>query len=443
MNWEELFCRDRLCRLDSDEDDGRSPFQRDIDRIVFSFAFRRLANKTQVHPLAENDHIHNRLTHSIETASVGRSLGTIIGNKLGKEIENFGLHKDELGYVVQAACLAHDIGNPPFGHVGEETIRNWFKNKIESEQFFRTELTKEQKTDLTKFEGNAQGFRIITQIENRKNDGGLQLTYPVLGAFTKYPRPSFCLEADLDPYIGNQKFSFFLKEQKYFTQVASKLGLRQRGSGEKFWSRHPMAFLVEAADDTCYHIVDIEDAHALRDISFNDAEKLLRDLAGNKNYPSNLNNQEKISFLRAIAIGNTVNELSNVFIDNKKELLDGTFTTDLISVSKVNESYNNLKETAKEIVFTTHRKTMIEIASRNIIHGLLDVFFEIAEDLLINRSNTEKLSSRNQKLIRFMKSDFSDVDDLYTCSLKITDYISGMTDKFALETYRNLNGISF
>lgn len=442
MNWESLINGKRLRRTIEEHDDGRSPFQKDIDRIVFSAAFRRLANKTQVHPLAENDHIHNRLTHSVETASVGRSLGTIVGTSLRSELESHEISRDDFGYVVQAACLAHDIGNPPFGHAGEQAIGSWFKEKFDSRFIPDNQLTKQQKTDLEQFEGNAQGFRILTQHENHKWDGGLQLTFATLGTFTKYPRPSVCKDADDDSYVGAKKFGFFSAEKEYFKEVAEILDLPPRTIGGDYWTRHPLAFLVEAADDICYNIVDVEDAYTLGDLQFSTAEKLLGPLAREISYGEDMEEREKVAYLRALAIGGTVKELASVFIKNKIQLMNGEFSNSLISASNVESEFREIEKVAKTRIYTTRTKTILELAGHKIIHGLLDEFIKVVFDLREHNWDVEKVSAHTDKLIRYTEANFSRVDSLYDGLLYITDYVSGMTDRFALDTYRKLYGIS-
>ena len=274
MDWEALLGKQRLNDPDAESQSGRSPFQQDLDRIVFSAAFRRLARKTQVHPLSDNDHVHTRLTHSIEVASVGRSLGTIVGSEIAGSLNKPEITADTFGDIVQAACLAHDIGNPPFGHSGEDTIGRWFNSSVNSPAIFGSDMKDIEKNDLRYFEGNAQGFRILTQLENNRWSGGLRLTYAVLGTFTKYPRSSVVHPIPNDSYIGGKKIGFFESERGYFEKIASGLGLIQRNEQLYYWCRHPLAFLVEAADDICYAIIDIEDGFALGYLTFEETRAL-------------------------------------------------------------------------------------------------------------------------------------------------------------------------
>lgn len=442
MSWKKLLCADRLMRSTSTKDDGRSPFQKDNDRIVFSSPFRRLANKTQVHPLAEDDHVHTRLTHSIETGAAGRSLGTLAGNKILSEKKIKGINKDDFGHVVQAACLAHDIGNPPYGHAGEEAIGSWFKHQFSTGTLKSWPLTKRQKVDLEKFEGNAQGFRILTQLENNKWSGGLQLTHAVLGAFAKYPCTSHPRSSNDKAYIGGKKFSFFQAEKHYFDDVAKRTGLISRSKRKDAWARHPLAFLVEAADDVCYNIVDLEDAFKLRALTFKKTEKLLKPLAKKVKYNKGMEEWERVALLRAYAIGETIDKLADTFINNMNDIMSGQFKTSLLEASPIYDKFELVIKESRENIYTQGRKTEIEIAGHKVIHGILDVFLEAMADLHNNDWNLDKTSGHTQKLVRYMNRDFSHVTDDYEGLLVMTDYVSGMTDRFALKTYKTLHGLS-
>jgi dGTPase len=343
MEWDKLLSHNRLCRPNAVPQEGRSPFQQDIDRITFSAAFRRLAYKTQVHPLSPNDHVHTRLTHSIEVASVGRSLGTGVGAEIAKPPT---ITQDTFGYVVQAACLAHDIGNPPFGHFGEYAIRSWFKKNTEPGSKLAVRLGDSRKEDFTLFDGNAQGFRIITQLENDKWAGGLQLTYAVLGTFTKYPRASNIQKRN---YIGAQKPGFFKSEEGYFYDVANQLGLDQPEHEDPYWCRHPLAFLVEAADDICYKIIDIEDGYELGYLSFVEAKDILASIACNDPYLTTLPalESDQIGKLRAVAVGLSVKECIRVFVENQAGILAGSFNHSLIDLTRFSEQLKHASKVAR------------------------------------------------------------------------------------------------
>lgn len=442
MNWNKLFSASRLNRPGYEEEKGRNAYQKDLDRIHFSGSFRRLANKTQVHPMAENDHIHNRLTHSIETGSVGRSIGTIVGAKVS-ERENIGkITVDDFGYVVQAACLAHDIGNPPFGHSGEKAISQWFSNEFTNENSLFSKLRVDQQKEFSEFEGNAQGFRILTQLENEHFNGGLQLTHAVLATFSKYPRVAHLPSTTQDDYIGAKKHGYLLSEKKYFDDIAKSVGLIERGaSSEGYWCRHPLAFLVEAADDICYNIVDLEDAVLSRDLSFEEVETLLCQLIDSKPaYKENQNNADKISYLRALSIGNLVKCSADAFMDNYKEIMSGNYSNSLIEDTKYKEVVKEMKGLSSTRIFTAQRKTELEIAGHQILFGLLDIYKEMLEDLKRCDWQPSLLPNFTAQLMRYSNIDFNSVNDLYSGTQLLTDYISGMTDRYAAETYRKLSG---
>jgi len=280
MEWEQLLCGERLGDKHYEAKPDRTIFVQDHDRIVFSAPFRRLANKTQVQPLYEHDHVHHRLIHSVEVSSVGRSLAMRIGSWL----EDGGSIKpgdaSTLANIVQAACAAHDIGNPPFGHSGEVAIGDWFAEEFEKATGLFADIEAGRQTEFTDFEGNAQGFRILTRLEMYRNEGGMRLSKGVLGAFTKYPVTSATQRAVVqdgaDPYVGLKKFGLFESEAELFDRVATTLGLpRETHAAGSWWRRHPLVFIVEAADDICYNIVDLEDAFATGELPFSTVKDLL------------------------------------------------------------------------------------------------------------------------------------------------------------------------
>ncbi len=442
MDWQTLLCEKRLCCSKAERQTGRSPFQQDLDRVVFSMAFRRLAHKTQVHPLSSNDHVHTRLTHSIEVASVGRSLGTLVGSKISSQLKPEGISSDTFGHIVQAACLAHDIGNPPFGHSGEHAIGTWFKSPEKSEAIFGHNMKDVERNDLKNFEGNAQGFRILTQLENNHWNGGLQLTHATLATFSKYPRSSKTEAVAADQYVGEKKIGFFESERSYFEKIASQVGLVHRDPQNFRWCRHPLAFLVEAADDICYAIVDIEDGYSLGYLTFDEAKDLLSPIANEDDIPESKAEAEVIGKLRAKAIGRLINSASDVFLENETSLLAGKYTTELLADTPHGADVRKLKRVAKEKIFWSERKTIIEIAGSEIISGLLELFLPVVNDLEDAEWNPEKLSGKSQMLSRLVTCEFIGVTSRYDCWLRVTDFISGMTDRFALDLYRKLKGIA-
>lgn len=442
MDWHKLLNETRLRRPNATTQVGRSPFQQDIDRIVFSAAFRRLAHKTQVHPLSENDNVHTRLTHSIEVASVGRSLGTIVGTRIANRIGDQAITGDAFGYIVQAACLAHDIGNPPFGHSGEEAICKWFGQEGKAGGIFGDDLVGPNRNDFKYFEGNAQGFRILTQLENYKWAGGLQLTYAVLGTFSKYPRSSVVHPIPGNKYVGGNKVGYFQAEKEYFSDVATGLGLIKRNDPLGYWSRHPLAFLVEAADDICYAIVDIEDGFDLGYIDFSEARNILGPIASKAKFQRGMDRREQIGKLRAVAIGELIDTVAKTFLRHEKGLLDGSFGDELLKRTKYSDHISEAKRIATQKIYWSDRKTKIEIAGSEIISGLLNFFHEAVLDLEHVKWDTSKLTGLSKKLTRLMPDHFSSVANRYDALLRVTDFISGMTDRYALELYRKLKGIS-
>ena len=442
MDWKILLGEQRLCRPDAGSQPGRSPFQQDLDRVVFSAAFRRLAHKTQVHPLSDNDHVHTRLTHSIEVASVGRSLGTAVGTRIAGKLDSPEITPDTFGYIVQAACLAHDIGNPPFGHSGEDTIGSWFNSPERSPEIFGSDMKDVEKNDLKYFEGNAQGFRILTQLENYRWSGGLQLTFAVLGTFAKYPRSSLIHPIPNDSYIGGEKIGFFESERNYFEQVASGLGLIEYSSQLRYWCRHPLAFLLEAADDICYALIDVEDGFALGYLTFEEAKELLSPIAKDPRLTSDMAKPEIIGRLRAVAIGELVKSVADVFLKNEKALLGGTHTKELIADTPYKKNIDAAKSIAREKIYWSERKTIIEIAGSEIISGLLELFLPVVNEIEHAGWDVKKLSGRPQMLARLIPDQFSGVTSRYASWLRVTDFISGMTDRFALDLYRKLKGIA-
>jgi dGTPase len=451
MEWKKLLS-DKILGEDSTKVkiiDGRSQFQRDFDRIVFCSAFRRLQDKTQVFPLPENDFVHTRLTHSLEVSCVGRSLGNLIGKKiidrhkeLGKEYTNF-----HFGEIVAAACLAHDIGNPPFGHSGEDAIAEYFK-KGNGRQFEKTLNNEKLWSDLIKFEGNAQGFRIITTLQNPNMRGGLRLTHATLGAFTKYPKESGIPEnITVKPIKGKlyKKFGFFQSEKELFKEVAIETGLIKKAF-DKFdwWSRHPLAYLVEAADDICYRIMDLEDGFRLGLLTFKETEEILNSLITQeelKGYPER-NDNDKIGYLRAKSISDIVQQLANVFIDEENNILSDKFENDLISVIPSAKSLKEIKDISVIRIYSYRSVVEREAAGYEVLGGLLDSFINA-----VNEAAEGKASFKNNNLLKLIPTQFLHSigrphDDLYTRLLLITDFVSGMTDSYAVSLFRKIKGIS-
>jgi dGTPase len=453
MDWNELLSNKLLGDSTSSEiklNDGRSQFQRDFDRVVFSSAFRRLQDKTQVFPLPENDFVHTRLTHSLEVSCVGRSLGSLVGEKILSPDKTLAQKYSSVhfGEIVAAACLAHDIGNPPFGHSGEDSIAEYFKNG--NGQEFEKEINDNKKwTDFIKFEGNAQGFRIITKLQNPNSGGGLKLTCAALAAFTKYPKESLLSQKkeEFNRDVKNKfyrKFGFFQTEKELFAEVAEETSLIRKGEPDDYcWSRHPLSFLVEAADDICYRIMDLEDGFRLGLLSFKYTEELLLPLVtSHMNSYEGRSPNDKIGYLRAKAINDTVAQLADAFINNEQKILNGEFEQDLISVIDSAKYLEEIKDISKKELYAYRSVVEREAAGYEVLGGLLDAFINA-----VNETYAGKPSWKSKNLMKLLPGQFLGAgrkpdDDLYIRLLKITDFVSGMTDSYAVSLFRKIKGIS-
>ena len=437
MQWSQLLAADRLgASKPGRPDPARSPFQVDSDRIVFSSAFRRLQDKTQVFPLADNDYVRTRLTHSLEVASVGRSLGARVGAALVErhDLGRHGLHASDFGAVVQSAALAHDLGNPPYGHSGEDSISHWFRtSKVAAP--FRKRLARPKASDFEKFEGNAQGFRIITRLQMPDNPG-LRLTCATLGAFSKYPRASTC-KTDGHAGASVKKFGFFRSELPFFAEVAERCGLPQRG--KDCWTRHPLAFLVEAADDICYRLVDFEDGFRLGHLDYAEVFESFLKVTGepkDRERAERVHEQKnRISFLRAQAIGAAVAQTATAFLDREKALLAGKFDEPLLDHIPATDELQRIKRRSVETIYNTPRGVMIEVAGHEIIGHLLDSISAAVEDIAEHGTAASPRSKKFALLIpdQFLGSGGVPDRDPYLRLLKITDFVSGMTDNYAVK----------
>ena len=439
--WEKLLSSERLGAGKAPGTAERTAFQQDHDRIVFTSAFRRLKDKTQVFPLSKSDYVRTRLTHSLEASCVGRSLGAVVGREI---IARHGLkdvESGDFGAIVAAACLAHDIGNPPFGHAGEDAIREWFRT---SGLLERHDFTPAQRADFERYEGNAQGFRIVSRLQSPANPGGLQLTSAVLATFTKYPRPS-AVNAEL-PGKSGKKFGFFQQDADNFARVAQATGLIERLSG-KAWRRHPLAFLVEVADDTCYLIVDLEDAAKLGFVPYRDAECLLADLAGNSVSGGRLDRlhdpKERIEYLRAKAIGRLLESAAAVFLENETAILDGEFDEELLEQSPVAVPLQAVLKLAKETIYTARPALEIETAGFEVLGALLGLFTDAVEAAA--GVDGTRFTTRERMLMKLLPAQFlghhGEPDpDPYVRLLQVADFVAGMTDSYAVDMFRKLKG---
>ncbi len=439
--WEKLLSSERLGAGKAPDTAERTAFQQDYDRIVFTSAFRRLKDKTQVFPLSKSDYVRTRLTHSLEASCVGRSLGAVVGREI---IARHGLkdvESGDFGAIVAAACLAHDIGNPPFGHAGEDAIREWFRN---SGLLDRHEFTPAQRADFERYEGNAQGFRIVSRLQSPANPGGLQLSSAVLATFTKYPRPS-AVDSDL-PGKSGKKFGFFQQDADNFARVAKATGMVERLPGQA-WRRHPLAFLVEVADDTCYLIVDLEDAARLGFVPYKDAECLLADLAGSAASGGRLERlhdpKERLEYLRAKAIGCLINGAAAVFLENEDAILSGEFDDELLEKSPIARPLQAILKLAKETIYTARPALEIETAGFEVLGALLGLFTHAVEA----RAEVPgtRFTTRERMLMKLLPTQFlghgGEPDpDPYVRLLQVADFVAGMTDSYAVDMYRKLKG---
>ena len=437
MNWQQLISNKRfgLEQIHEFRKDDRSEFQRDYDRLIFSAPFRRLQNKTQVFPLPGSVFVHNRLTHSLEVSCVGRSLGTSIANQLiAKHPELANTHVPEIGSIVSAACLAHDLGNPPFGHSGEKAISTYFSEG--KGLALKEQLSAMEWEDLTHFEGNANAFRLLTHQFLGRRKGGFVMTYSTLASIVKYPYPAI-LAGD------KSKFGFFTTEEEIYIKIAQELGIKRLSKeGEPIrYARHPLVFLVEAADDICYQMMDIEDAYKLKLLTPREAKELYLLFIDEKkqqrveevfSFVSDEN--EQIAYLRATVIGILIKECTQVFMDNEEAILNGTFEGALIKhiSSPLNEAYKQCSKVAFEKIYRSRDVLDIELAGFHVITTLLELMIDAVQ-------SPEKAYS--QLLINRVSSQYDiKAPTLYGRIQAVLDYLSGMTDVFALDLYRKIKG---
>ncbi len=439
MDWKQLISNKRLGQenLHYKRKDDRTEFHRDYDRLIFSSPFRRLQNKTQVFPLPGSIFVHNRLTHSLEVASVGRSLGDDTSHRLlDRHPELAGTHFSECGSIVSAACLAHDMGNPPFGHSGERAIASFFSEG--DGQQCRDLVTQEEWNDLIHYEGNANAFRLLTHQFKGRRPGGFVMTYSTLASIVKYPFTS--------GQAGHkQKFGFFQSEVPTYRKIAEELGIRQLDGDcdNPRYARYPLVYLVEAADDICYEIMDIEDAHKLKILSTDDTFRLLlgyfdeqRQEKIRKVLKTVDDTNEQVVYLRSCCIGALESACVKVFVDHEDEILDGTFTGSLIDHTdeRIRSAYKACEKESFDKIYFSKDVLDIELAGYKVISTLIDLFINAA-------MNPDKAYS---KLLLGRVSSQYDLtsDQPYDRIMSVLDFISGMTDVYALDLFRKINGES-
>ena len=442
MDWEQLLSLkrqgDQTKRIRKEQDENRLGFEVDYDRIIFSSEFRSLQDKTQVIPLSDSDFVHTRLTHSLEVSVVGRSLGRKVGSKILlkyphlKEIH--GYQSNDFGAIVASASLAHDIGNPPFGHSGEKSIGQYFKKGNGTK--YATELTKKEYQDLCDYEGNANGFKILTQSRVGR-EGGLRLSYATLGAFVKYPKESLPIKPTNN--VSDKKFGVFQSEVAVFNDVFNELGLIDNDN--KF--RHPLAFLVEAADDICYTIIDFEDGINLglieEEFALEYLINLVRDSININKYNSLTNKQDRVSYLRALAINTLINEVVEIFITNEEDILKGNFKSSLLDKSKFSAQINDIIKLSVSNIYQSKEVIEKEISGYNIINKLLDTF-------IISLNNYEEgTESSYDKLILHLLPNHINFkgSNLYNRLIGVCHFISSMSDSQAVTMYKKITGHQF
>lgn len=437
MKWENLLSSKRFGaeKCPDQDEPGRTSFHKDCDRITFSSSFRRLGKKTQVHPLAQNDHVHTRLTHSLEVASVGRSLGIRCGEEIQDKLPS-GIHPTHVGQVLQAACLSHDIGNPPFGHAGEEAIKSWFSHP--SNAHILEGLADAHQDDFKNFEGNAQGFRLLTRLEYNINDGGMRLTHASLASMLKYPWTSMEIKKI-------KKFGCFQSEKYFLDTIADEVKLIKVETN--LYRRHPLAYLAEAADDICYRILDLEDAHEMKILSFDEVRDVLEGLCEkNAHYKEivdsdKVSNRRKLSYIRAKAIGTAIEGTIGAFVKNYGQIMCGNFDKELISETdaQIRKPLDQAKQLSRQKVFDEPRKIELEIGCYTAIGILLDAFCSAVREQVISGENITYKSSRVLAMMGLNAPKKG--DDLYQSFLKVTDYISGMTDNYASHMAKQIGGM--
>lgn len=440
MSWERLLSAKRfgLERYHDAHQHTRTDFQRDYDRLVFSSPFRRLQNKTQVFPLPGSVFVHNRLTHSLEVSCVGRSLGNNISATLVEKYKNeaWADKFNGVGAIVAAACLAHDLGNPPFGHSGERAIATYFSEGNGQALREQLQLSDDEWKDLTHFEGNANAFRLLTHRFEGRREGGFVMTYSTLASIVKYP-----YESTLAGKKG--KLGFFTSERDDFVRIADELGmLRIPDTGVRY-CRHPLVYLVEAADDICYQIMDIEDAHKLRILTTEQVKSLLLEFFEGERRDKIMDTlrlvsdvNEQVAYLRSCVIGKLVDECSSIFVSLEEELLRGELKGCLIEqISDVpRQAYRHCSEIAYKHIYKASDVLDIELAGNRIITILLD---KLIDAVLYPEKNYSQLLLNKVPSQYEMRSP-----EIFTRIQAVIDYISGMTDVYALDLYRKINGMS-
>lgn len=444
MKWDQLLSLKRFGdthkRLRNEQNETRLGFEVDYDRVIFSAAFRSLQDKTQVIPLSKTDFVHTRLTHSLEVSVVGRSLGRIAGEKLLKKhtflSETHGYKFGDFGAIVAAASLAHDIGNPPFGHSGEKAIGEFFAHGEGKK--YQSVLSQKEVQDIIDFEGNANGFKLLT--ESREGVmGGLRLSYATLGAFMKYPKES--LPKKPTTHISDKKFGFFQSEKKFFKEVAEELGLIcTRGGSDLSYSRHPLTYLVEAADDICYTIIDFEDGINLGLISEEYALeyliKLVKDTINTAKYNSLTIMSDRLSYLRALAINTLISDAVSIFLENEEAILKGEFAVSLLDRSHYKAQIEDIIQLSVNQIYCSPGVIEKEIAGYKIISDILEVYTRA-----LVRQKEGKSTNYDKLLIETLPHAYRNTEgSYYVILLNACCYVASLSDSAAVHIHNKISG---
>ena len=443
MNWEQLLSLKRFGDIQkrprAKQDETRLGFEVDFDRIIFSEAFRSLQDKTQVIPLSETDFVHTRLTHSLEVSVVGRTLGRRVGKVLLERhpnLKKLGYSFNDFGAIVAAASVMHDIGNPPFGHSGETAIGEYFKTGKGLQ--YKAALSAEEYQDLIDFEGNANGLKILT--ENREGVyGGLRLSYATLGAFLKYPKAS--LPKKPTPHIADKKYGCFQSEKEAFLDIVEDLGLLNRSKTAAIsYHRHPLTFLVEAADDICYTIIDFEDGINLglieEEFALEYLIKLVKNTIDTKKYHSLQFKKDRVSYLRALAINTLINEAVAIFLANETAILKGTFSTSLLDKCAYEAQINDILKISISKIYKSQEVVEKEVAGYKIIADLLDIFVTA-----LNNHHLGTPSNYDSLLLNLLPKEFRITSaSTYERIMAICTYVSRMSDSYAIRIHKKIQG---
>lgn len=442
MNWEQLLSLKRFGdtqkRERAKQDETRLGFEVDFDRIIFSSAFRSLQDKTQVIPLSKTDFVHTRLTHSLEVSVVGRTLGRRVGKELLKrhpKLVELGYTFNDFGAIVAGASVMHDIGNPPFGHSGEKAIGEYFKTGKGLQ--YKEALTELEYQDLIDFEGNANGLKILTESRDGV-EGGLRLSYATLGAFIKYPKES--LPKKPTKHIADKKYGFFQSEKTAFQDLVEDLGLKQKESAGISYYRHPLAYLVEAADDICYTIIDFEDGINLglidEDYALEYMIKLVKNTIDSAKYHSLKHKKDRVSYLRALAIGVLINEAVAIFLANEEAILNGIFDKGLLDKCQYEAQINDIIKISVAKIYKSKEVVEKEVAGYKIIADLLDVFVTA-----LNNKFDNKQSNYDTLVLNLLPQEYQqERENLYDRVMQICSYIAGLSDGFAIRLHRKIMG---